>query len=505
MKKFIIALIFLILPLLEAQKNSASLHQSGPREIDVVITSDFPVGEFIEPEIVALNGKDARDNLFKPGKYQLEIKLSGYAPLNEGLLIPPGEQPFRLERILISKPRLLKEKITYDVKPPENLAPYKITMAPLEKPKAEKIVKAGDMIKPGAYILRITKEAYEPVETKKYVWPAVPLVLENQLIAKQVEVQANIVYDIEPPPHLEGYKLSLINKEMGIPCHVSYSNKIKPGAYFLDIQRPGYNFGPPQEVEIFPSEQPYHITKKLFAKSRRISLAIVDQGTNTMVPAYQILANGKPVDDQQTFLPGSELRLIFKFDKYKTVKKRTNIIPGEGPFVEHLPLVALKKYDLSIKKPYRVIDAIKYNYEFYADSEKIADHQIKIEKNGDRYYFRIWADPQAKILKVGAGYRFVQRPFEKIQLGIGPMTGIDVAKLIEHLERKSIEGHGHRQALEIMEKKLSNGRERHCLKNTTATALDRLRRYIENWKDLREPGEQARIKSMIAHLEKLKK
>ena len=243
-----------------------------PRELEVVITGDFPIGERIDPEVIALNGKDARDAVFKPGKYQLDIQQPGYAPLKEDLLIPPGEHPFPLERVLITNPRLLKEKITYDVKPPEDLPAYKITMAPVEKPKAEKIVKEGDMIKPGSYILRITKEAYEPIETKKHVWPAAaPLVLENELIAKQVLIRVNIVYDIEPPPNLEGYKVSLIDKETLIPRFVSDGKRVKPGSYFLDIQRPGYTFGPRQEMEILPTEQPYHINKKLIAKPRRIS------------------------------------------------------------------------------------------------------------------------------------------------------------------------------------------------------------------------------------------
>ena len=121
-----------------------------------------------------------------------------------------------------------------------------------------------------------------------------------------------------------------------------------------------------------------------------------DQRTNTLVPAYQILANEKPVDFKQTFLPGSELMLIVKFAKYKTVRKRSKVIPGEGPFVEHVPLVPLKKYDFSIRKPYRVIDEIKYSYEFYADSEKIENHLIKSEKGIGRMYFQIWVDPKAK-------------------------------------------------------------------------------------------------------------
>ncbi len=496
MKNLVIVFISLVLSLLSAQ--------TVPREVEAVISGDFPPGERIDPDVISLNGKDAREAAFKPGKYKLDIQHPGYASLKEELLIPPGKGPFLLERILITTARSLKEKISYDVKPPENLAPYQITMAPVEKPKSEKIVKEGDMIKPGLYILRITKEAYEVIETKKYVWPAAkPFVIENQLIAKQVQFCLNVVYDIEPPANLAPFKFSLIDKLTGIPCFVYFrGKKVRPGAYFLYIQRPGYKFGPRLEIEILPSEQPYRITQKLFARPRRLAFEVINSSGNILVSAQQILVNGNPVSKDQTFLPGSEVMLELRFARYQTVRKQITIIPGAGPFIVKVPLVALKAYGFYLTKPYRVFDGIKYNYRFYADSKKIEDHLSVSAKERSRFYFQIWVHPQTKNLKVAAGYMFALFPVDKHRLRVVRMANIDVAELIKHLERKSANG-GRSQALQILEKMLESPRCRHRLKLAGATAIDQLRQYVKTWKDLFQTKEQVKAKILLNTLDGL--
>ena len=113
-------------------------------------------------------------------------------------------------------------------------------------------------------------------------------------------------------------------------------------------------------------------------------------------------------------------------------------------------------------------------------------------------------DPKAKNLKVYAGYMFAQRPFDRIQLGVGRMNSIDVPKLIEHLERKSTGGRGHREALEIMEKMLRVYSGRRMLKQAAGTEIDQLMQYIEGWKELTDSRERVRTKMVIDSLEALK-
>jgi len=475
------------------------------REIDHFITGDYPAGERIEVEVFALNGKDVRENPFKPNNnYQLEIQQQGYINLTETLSIPPGEGPFRIERVLVTKPRLVKEKITYDVPMrdgnPEN-KPYKITMAPVDKPTAEKECKEGEFIKPGSYILRILKDAYEPVEVKKHIWPdEKPMVLEQQLVAKQVLLNVSIVYDIQAPLNLENYTVALIDKLTLIPRFVPPGGKVKPGSYFLDIQRPGYTFGPKQEMEIEPSEQPYNINKKLLAKPRKISFDMVK---DVLIPAKEILVNGKPISFNDTFSPGITIDMVIKFNDYKTVKKATVIPPGEGPFVESVSLTKLDKYEFNVRTNSMKIDGIEYNYELYADSEPIESHLIQMEKGVGRIYYTIRVEKEAKNLKVFCGYLFAQREIEQIRLGVPMMNNIHIARLIEHLETKRKGERGVREVLDIMEAMLGKYDQRRMLKQCAPTEIDQLMQYIENLKTA-DPNDRVRMKNLIDALEKLK-
>ncbi|HPY73919.1 MAG: tetratricopeptide repeat protein [Planctomycetes bacterium] len=476
-----------------------------PREIELSITGDFPVGERIEPDIVALNGKDVRDNIFKPGPYQLDIEYPGYVPLKESLVIAPGERAYTLERVLITKPRMLKEKITYDVAPREDVNPYTITLAPIDKPTDEKIVKEGDMIKPGSYVLKINKKAYEAFETKKHIWPAeAPFVLEQELIAKQVMLRINVMYDIDAPPTLDQYKASLIDKVTSIPRFIQDGRGIKPGSYYLDIQRPGYTFGPRVEIDIEPSEEPYTISRKLIAKSRPISFDMVDETKGVLVPAYQILVNNKPVSFKDTFQPGSEFEVVVKFKKFQTVRKISKIVPGEGPFVEKVPLKPLVPYEFNVRNNTEIIDGIKYEYQFYCDGNAVEDHLIEVEKGVGRIFYKLWATPEAKNLVVYAGYLFTSRAFDKLRLGIpSRLTNISIVRLIEHLETKSKGERGKREALDILESMLSRYTNQRMLKECAGTEIDQFIQYVESWK-LDDPADRVRMKAIIDSLEKLK-
>ncbi len=481
---------------------------SIPREIDHFITGDYPAGERIEVEVFALNGKDVRENTFKPSNtYQLDIQQAGYTSLKETLAIPPGEGPFRIERILITKPRLVKEKITYDVPMrdghPEN-KPYKITMAPIDKPAAEKEYKEGDMVKPGSYIMRVTKDAYEAVEIRKHIWPAEqPMVLDHQLVAKQVMLKVNIQYDIEAPATLEPYSVSLIDKLTQISRFVRDGGRVKPGSYFLDIQRPGYTFGPKQEIDIEPSEQPYLINKKLIAKPRKMSFDMVDEATKNLIPAYQILINGKPVSFNDTFLPGTNIDLVVKFRDYKTVRKITSITPGEGPFVEPVPLKRLEKYEFNVRTNSLKLDGIEYTYELYSDADPIEEHLIQIEKGVGRVYYTIRVEKEAKNLRVFCGYLFTQREMEQIRLGIAVMNNIHIPKLIEHLGNKNKAERGIREGLDIMESMLGKYDHRRMLKQCAPTEIDQLIQFIEGFKTS-DPNDRVRMKTVADALEKLK-
>ncbi len=324
--------------LIESEKPLYVIQESllcFPREIEPCILGDFPPGERIEAELIHLNGKDVRENTFAPGKYQLDIQQPGYIPLSETLCLTPGDGPFYLEKILISKPRILQEKITYDV-PGKDMQskPYKITLAPLGKPEQEKQYKQGDMVKPGSYMVRIVQYAYEPIAIKKHVWPSEdPWTLEDRLIAKKLPLNIHVTYDIEPVDKSEACGVSLLEKSTNISHMVQDGDLIKPGKYFLNIERAGYDFSEKQEMEIEPSEKPYTVHKKLFAKPRRISFSYYD-GVSTFLglpaPVENILVQGKPLNFADTFPVGMEMDIEIHCKGYEILKIKVKIPPGEG-------------------------------------------------------------------------------------------------------------------------------------------------------------------------------
>jgi len=482
-----------------------------PRDIDLKITGDFPAGQTIDPEIITLNGKDVRSNSFKPGPYQLDIQMPGYQPIKENVQMEPGAELYYIERMMVTKPRLVKERILYDVPPTEDLAPYKMTIALADTPKAERPIKDGDMLKPNSYIVRISKEAYDDIESKKYVWPAEdPIVLDYTLAAKQVLLKININHDIEPPPTLEPFVVSLVDKAGTAARTVSDGNRIKPGSYFLDITRPGYNGGPRQDIYIKPSERPYLIERNLIAEPRQLSFDMLDEA-GILRQAKEILVNGKKVEFKDTFLPGTELEMIAKFKDFKTVQKRTKIIPGKGPFIEKMPLIPLVKHEFNIPKNEEVIDGIKYPYVFFADSQLIEEHHIDEQKGVGRIYYEVRVDPQAKSLQVSAGYFYTSKPFPQLRLGLGRLSGIYITKfhpksvgLIEHLENKSKGETGRREALEIIERLVRNTATRSLIKQAGPQEIDQLVQYLKSWTDLPDQGDRNRLKGVIDILEGLK-
>lgn len=480
--------------------------ESIAREIELMITGDFPRGEAIDPEEVSLSGKDARDNLFKPGKYDLQIAQPGYFPMVKSFIIEPGEEPFLIEEELVTKPRQMKERIEYDVEPPEGLGPYKITMAPLDNPKAETPVKDGDMIKPNSYVLRIKKEAYEPIEITKHVWPdESPLIIEEMLVAKQVEVHINISHDVEPPSDLPPYKVSLIDQMTKVLQFISHGKKIKPGSYDLDIQRPGYIFGTQKPIRIIPSEEPYQINEKLIAAPRRLSFDMAYQGR--LVPAHKVInmQNGQAISYKDKFKPGTELNLLIKFLKYKTVTNRAIVPPGDGPFVVAVQLEQLKRYDFSSRKKEMKIDGHTYNYTFSSDNKKIEDHLVSVEKGFGRWHFTVRVGKDAKNFKVYAGYYYAQIPFSRLRT-IGRLASIDIPKLIEHLDLIAKKDNRERRAsVEVLEKMLRTFSGRKKLSQAHSTEIDQLIQAVESWRpQLPSAQDRIRIQVMLDTLNKLK-
>ena len=477
--------------------------QARSREIEFRLTGDFPQEEPLDPKIANLDGKDLRDKLFRPGNYRLVIKMPGYRPIEENITIDVGAEAFVIQRMLITLPRVVKEKISYDIAPPKNLGAYRITIAPQSSRSRQRIIKEGDRVKPGSYWMRITQKGYQPIVTKKHVWPgADPWVIEYQLVAKLVALDIRVNHDISPGSGLPAWRLTLIDPLGGVPRYVISGNKIKPGTYYISVDQPGYKYGARRKIVILPGEKPYQIREKLIAKTRSID-------SIRAVSAYQVLIKDPETDKIRTMsfrdkLPvGKEVELIIKFKKYKTVNYKDSIKPGEGPFHPRIHLIPLKRHEFSTRKTSLTIDGITYAYVIHCNNEPVENHLITAEKGIRRTYYSIYVPKEAKSIRIYAGYLYSEHPLRSYLLT--RFKHIDVAKLIDHLQRLQNEKSA-ALALKVIEELLKRYRSRRIFKKMSSRELDLLQKYIAGWLKLsqfREASLKIRIKMVLYILAKI--
>lgn len=470
-----------------------------PRDIEPYIIADYS-GDTFTPEIMTLNTLPVDVNSFMPGEYTLEIQNPGYTSIKEVVEIEPSPDLYRIERTMVSKPRLVKEKVIYDIPPPEKLPPHKITIALLDKPEVERVIKDGDTLKPGTYLIKVNKQAYEQTSVKKSVQPLEePFTLEAEVYAKQVLLNISITYDIQPPPNLPPCTVTLVTPPpLQTKLSVVDQNRIKPGGYKLEIQRPGYYGGPSQDIYIEPSEAPYPISRDLKAKPRQLSFQMVDPKDGSLVPAHEILADGKKVGYDDLFQPGTEIELTAKFIKYKTATSRVKIEPGEGPFIAPITLERLVKRDVLTARSEEIYDGIKYPYILYEDTTKIeAHHLISESGGGTRVLYTLWTDSKSQKLRVVAGYMYTEKPISNPG-SISTLNSISIEMLLEHLETKKKSGSTDTEILDIVSKLLQRPNTSSMLKANNKDN-QKLIDWLKN--NITDSGVKARLDTVTKTLE----
>ncbi len=474
---------------------------TAARAIELNITGEFPVGEKIDVEGVLIQGKSARESTWKPGQYEISIQQPGYMPLKDTITIPTGPGPFLLERVLVTKPRLIQDiKISYDIQPPSQLGPYKVAIATIDQPTEEKVIKTGDLLKPNCYLVRVYQEAYNTVEQKKYIWPSEgPVSFEFELQAKERLIEINIEHDVKPM-FLAQWSYSLIAE---VPSSRYDPKKVKPGVYFFEIHQPGYFFGPRQKIYIEPSEKPYVIAAKLIAKPRAFAFEVMNESDGKIVPVHQLTLNGKEIRPQETFASGQEAQVVYKFKQYKSVAKKIRILPGEGPICEKMPLIPLKRYEMKVRKNYEMLDGIYYAYTFIADDQEVEDLHIEKEHGKDPVTYHLWLDPKTSAIRIYGGYLYTKRTLAQLETTINRLTNIDINKLIEHLDRKSKGREGRRESLNIAERLVRNSSFQNMIKQCSVTEIEQLIQNMHSW-DLLDAQDYDRMRDLCDILETLK-
>ncbi|WP_372367634.1 hypothetical protein [Candidatus Uabimicrobium sp. HlEnr_7] len=461
-----------------------SAQNQNLRRINLDISAEFPPGEVVDAKTVELNGKDVRGNLFYPGVYQLKIAEPGFATINKSLVISDEEFSFVIREVLRVKPRKIEIKITYDIEPPDYLENYKVVLTLLNEASVVKYVKSNDIIKPGIYLLRITKPAYQTVEIKQYVWPDNnPYMIEQKLYAKRVPINALITHDVKPSDNLESYFVSIVSKKTR--ALLMAPEKIRPGKYDLKISQPGYKTVQ-KVLDIKPSEKLFLVKEKLIAKKRPISFEFIVTNGGCLQDACKVidLKTQQKIGFRDLFKPGQEMHLRFKFDSYKDLEVKIILPPGEGPyshFNKGIALVHLYPICFTVRRCIEIMDGFEYECSFTIDGQIPEDIHIKKERGFRCFYYTLMVLSKAKNFRAYIGYKYTQVDLKNFHQGmmIEQPNNISVAKLIEHLDRIA-KNESYNTSLNVIKKLLKNSPSRKILKQLTNR--NQLITYLKTWK-----------------------
>jgi hypothetical protein len=259
------------------------------------------------------------------------------------------------------------------------------------------------------------------------------------MVASMVEILIEVTYDIEPPAALAPYTVTFVDKKTGIGRNVTHGKRIKPGSYYLQVGKPGYEFpGGQKEIEVLPGTKPCQVSEKLFAKPRQLSFDMMS-GT-ILIKAIEVLLDGQQVKAQDLFKPGQEHQLTAKFKEYQTATKTITIPAGEGPYVVDVQLVKLNKFEFRIAKQYystefgMIIDGLRYDLEVFVDGKEVEKHHIMREGGMSMIYGYYYALNSIKNLRILCGYYYDDSLASLTKPAIfKDLSKIDAARLMAHL------------------------------------------------------------------------
>ena len=411
------------------------------RIVKVKVTHDFvTVGEEFHPQQITLGNREISGvEKFKPGNYELAISHPGFATIQEGIEVTPGEGIMEIRYRLQAKQRRLLVDISYDVAPTSQLQEYKIYMKRVQSTDdVFREVHAGDMIPAGEYQVKIEKPAYESYNGRAIVIPdSQAYTFKAKLIAKYVPISVDIKYDVAPGEEAKALGDCDVNLIDGrIVCrNVQHEKRIKPGTYTLEITRRGYRFREnKKKIYIPPSEKTYHINATLHAQPRTLSFGFFDPRF-CMFEAEKFFVDGKIARPDMKFRPGVPYQAIIQFIRYKTINTTIVIEPGEGPYAIPLrEIVEYKKYHLRIGRKYHdmVVDNIKFPIQIFVDGDLLESHHI-IPVNGfNLINYDFYATRNMRAMRIHCGFYYdessVCDTFE-----FRDLRYIDASRLLEHL------------------------------------------------------------------------
>ncbi len=211
--------------------------------------------------------------------------------------------------------------------------------------------------------------------------------------------------------------------------------QLKPGEYNLVVEKSGY-VSWKDKLLISVGIAPIIVEIELIPKDklRKVLFDVLAQEI-PLLP-FSLFIDGKPYFENHSFLPNTSIDILFKYKKFKTIKKTVLIPFGDGPYTVHLPLEKLTQYEFYTTQTKMNLDGIEYHYEFFADNALIEPHQLFVEKGVKYFYYTLYAPQETKIFTIYCGHFFELKPIQNLNAGITKMNNIHIPNLIKHLESK---------------------------------------------------------------------
>ena len=313
----------------------------------------------------------------------------------------------------------------------------------------------------------------------------------------EVIIQFDITHNIKPPLNLPNYTVAISNGV--ISKEIKSGDRIPKGSYQVTISQPGYETKIVQKQYI--EGESFKITQQLIAKKRRISRSLL---THSACGSHDILRitdlkTQKIVDFDHLFVPGGKVYFLLEFKKYDSLKIEDTIRVGEGPHYFCVPETSVKTLrtpqlwvakkntklsylELVIKKKHKILDGITYHYDFSVDGKPLAKNKLKVEYGIGRFFYMLWLDQEAKLLRISSGYLYIEKDIKDIQshFSVQFLDRISVEKLVDHLKKVGVDKGT--DFAKIMWRILEEERKYKRLQKCSPEDLNKLFTYLDDLK-----------------------
>ncbi len=242
---------------------------SLPRSVETLINYDVYPGESqnakLGPCQVYLLKEGGSERVLvnsgdkvKPGQYELLVRRAAYNDILEKIRIWPSSNPYKIQKTMEAKARVVQADVDFDIDPPQYLESHVIDFIDIDT-KVPRAVRPGGFIKPGKYNYIVNKPGYQMVGGAK---PIVVEPDENPFGIKETlqALPRQLSFDATYQGKLIRAKEILVNEKRS-----QFADTYAPGKYSIQAKFDDYQTIE-QIIEVVPGVGPFVVKLTLVKK-----------------------------------------------------------------------------------------------------------------------------------------------------------------------------------------------------------------------------------------------